>query len=323
MNFLFACDTNYALPLTVCLTSLFENNKSEKITVFILFSFLTENQKNILINLANYYKQDLSLIKVSEFYFKDAPTLRWSKEAYYRLLIKELLPKEIDRIIYMDCDTIVNKNLRELYLLDLKEYYLSALKEKNSEGPRDRLGLNTDGNYFQTGVILFDLNKCRTILNYEIADILIKKVGNKLLVVDQDIINIIFDGKIKYLNPKYNNCEITNFYGNIFYRLLNKINQKDLNETSILHYSTGKPWNNLFSGSCEEIWNKYLLLSPYKDLYERKYGKLKYKLLRTGLMKVLFYEYIHITPFINEVGKKLFSDRLYSKLKMYYRRNIK
>ncbi len=322
MNILFACDSHYAIPLTVCITSIFENNKDNNINIFVLYSTLTEEQKNILVDLAKKYNQKINLIQVAEHYFSTAPTLRWTKETYYRLLVCDLLPANLDRLLYFDCDIIINKPLEVLYNLNLGENYLAMLGEKN-QLPRVRLGLRPNNGYFQGGVILFDLKKGREILNYEKITKTINELGEKVLAVDQDIINVIFDGKIKTLDKKFNNYLITNFNGSNFNRLFNYTDKKEAAETYIFHYVTSKPWNNLYSGACEEIWYKYLKLSPFKDLYTKKYNKLKHRILTTGIIKLLFYKYINLTPHIDNLARKLFSENLYTKIKKYYRQKIK
>lgn len=320
INILLTGDSNYALPLTVCLTSIFENNKDNRIEAYVLYSSFTEEQKNKLLNLAELYKQKINLLLVDKDYFSTAPTLRWSKETYYRLLINEYLPENLNQILYLDCDTIVNKSLTEVYDLNLEDKYLAALEEINSQVVRVRLGLNPGGQYFQSSVILFDLKKCREILSYEKAKGIIKKLAENLQVVDQDVINVIFDGRIMALDPKFNNCQITSFQA---LNLTPAERKKIIDETYILHYAVSKPWNNLYSGASEDLWYKYLLLSPYQDLYAKRFTGLRYKILRTGIVKLLFYEYIHLTPYINNLAKKLLPERLYENCKKYYRKNIK
>lgn len=318
IKILFSCDTNYVMPLTVCITSILENNKENKIDIYILFSALTDNQKNILNNLAKKYGQIINLLQVNEKYFDTAPTLRWSKETYYRLLVNEFLPKDIGKIIYLDCDTIVNKSLDDLYEINMNEKYLAAREEVSNDDIKKRLGLGSTTAYFQAGVILFNLNKCRELLNYEMVEKKIKELGEKITTADQDVINVIFEGKILPIDKKFNNSEITSFQG------LNICNRDEMTkDTCIFHYANSKPWNNLYSGSCEDIWYKYLQLSPYKDLYNKKYNSLKYKILRSRIVKKVFYSYIKITPHINNLAKKFFPAKLYSKLKRYYRKNIK
>lgn len=323
MNILFCCDTNYAMPLTVSVASIFENNKEYRINIYIFYSSLTDLQQKKLIELSNLYNQKINFVKVDTEYFKSAPVFRWSKETYYRLLLVDLLPNTVEKVLYLDCDIIVDKPLDDLFNIDFETYSILALEETNFLSPRKRLGLESQGKYFQAGVLLFNIDKCKGILNYENSLNIINNLGSKLEVVDQDVINVMFDGKIKSIDRKFNNCEITNFNGNNSNRFFNHTDQSLIDETIVFHYATGKPWNKIYSGSCENIWYKYLRLSPYSFLYDSKYNTLKYRLLRSGISKVLFYEYIHITPYINKISSKLLSPKTYSTLKNWYRKNIK
>lgn len=324
MNILFCCDSNYAMPLTVCITSIFENNKDSSVKVYIFHSNMSQKQEDTLQDLARQYNQSIEALQIDEHYFSDVPTLRWTKETYYRLLLCELLPDTTDKVLYMDCDIIVNKPLDYLFNIDLQDKYIAALKENVDHiAYRKRLGLHTDGYYFQAGVILFDLQKVRKVLGYTTALEIIKNLGNRLIAVDQDVLNVLFDEKILGLPQAYNDCEITIFNKNNWSRLLNIEDKDRLNKTVIFHYATGKPWNNLYSGSCEQIWYKYLRLSPYKSLYESKFNTLKYKVLRTGFFKTLVFTYIHITPIINSLTTKILPKKTYASLKSYYRKHIK
>lgn len=324
MNILFACDTNYVIPLTVCITSIFENNKDSNICVYVLYSTMTTKQKDVLRELATQYGQKINPIEIEPHYFSKAPALRWSKETYYRLLVNEVLPNNLDRVLYLDCDIIVNKSLKDFYNSDFEDNYMVARNEKEQEKQsRTRLELSKEGKYFQAGVILFNLKKCRGYLSYESSSKVIEDLGDRLLIVDQDVANVMFDGHIKDMEQKFNNWEIANFNKSNLNRFFNYTNKIDLENTIVIHYSTGKPWNNLYSGSCEDIWYKYLKLSPYKELYDSKFNKLKYKIIRLGFFKLLFFKYIDITPLINKVALTLFPRGLYQKLKAFYRKNIK
>ncbi|MFA6341137.1 MAG: glycosyltransferase family 8 protein [Candidatus Paceibacterota bacterium] len=324
MNILFTCDSNYVMPLSVCLTSLFENNAKNDISVYVLHSGFEGKDERSLADMASKYGQKINLIRVNGSYFAEAPALRWSKETYYRLLISELLPKDLDRLLYLDMDMVINKPLNDLYDIDLGECSLGASCEKlDHSAIRRRVGLDAKGLYFQAGVLLFDVKKTRKVLSYDSAMEVIRSLGKNLLIVDQDVINVLFDGKIKLIDKKFNNFDITNFDHSNVERFFNHTDGKELDETYIFHYSCSKPWNNMFSGACENLWYKYLKLSPYADLYEKKFNTLKYRMFRTGIMKLFFYKYIDVTPFINKMSAKMLSPKLYDSFKKFYRKNVK
>lgn len=322
-NILYSTDANYVMPMTVSITSVFENNQNHDVNVYVFYSSIKPIDELKLKKLSEQYNQRIELIKIDNDIFSEAPTLRWSKEAYYRLLVSEKISTSIDKILYLDCDTIINKDLSGLFNQNFDNYKLIALNEGKNESHRKSMGLSGDGNYYQSGVMFLDLANSREIITYQNSLEIINKIKDFIIAVDQDVINVLFDGKIKNLDSIYNNCGITNFYGKNKDRLLNKVNTNIKEQTVIFHFSTGKPWNNLFSGACEDVWYKYLKLSPFAGLYYKKYSKLKYKILRTGLLKFLFFEYIGLTPYINNLFLKIVSPKKYQKLKKFYRNNIK
>lgn len=334
IHILFSTNSGYAMPMTVSITSIFENNKKANegksvnaedrdITVHVFFSDLTDDQKERLSALADQYGQKINLVHIADHYFADTPALRWSKETYYRLLICDILPADINRIIYLDCDIVVNKDIRELYDMNMEGQSLAMYPEHQSaEAFSKRLGLKSQ-KYFQAGVILFDMEKVRPILSYSSSLKTLEAIGEKLVAVDQDVVNLMFDGKIASLPKKFNNCDVTNFNGSAVSRLFNRAGRDEIANATVFHFATGKPWNNLYSGSAEQVWYEYLKLSPYKNLYEEKYSGFKYKLLRTGIIKTFFFSYIYLTPIINGIAASLFPKGLYQRMRRFYRAYIK
>jgi len=321
INILYACDLNYVMPLSVSLTSVFENNSANHLNVYILHSPLPDEEKQILINLAKSYNQNIYLIHVDEHYFEDAPIFTWAKTTYYRLLINEYIPKDLKKIIYLDCDTITNKPLNGLYNLDFDGCHLIAAEEKQPAF-MIRLGLNPKDSYFQTGVMLIDLEKFRELVYYEKVSEIISKLGKEMHLLDEAVLNIIFYKKIKPLEQKYNNYFVTNFKINKYNRLFNIVDKKMIDETHIFHF-TNKPWNKLYTESCEKIWYKYLLLSPYKDLYRERYNTFKYRLLRTGILKSIVSKITNQESQIDLLMKRYLPEKLREELKKFYFKKIK
>jgi lipopolysaccharide biosynthesis glycosyltransferase len=326
INILFSCDAGYAIPLTVCITSIFENNDNSNIVVYVFYSSLFEDQKEKLHQIAKQYNQKINLIQIEEKYFASVPTLRWTKETYYRLLVTELIPESEERILYLDCDIVINGNIEDFYEMSFDSMCLAALDIRNDVNDEfiNRLGLKPDSSYFQAGVILFNLALCREEgLTYGKSLEVINKLGDRILTVDQDVINVMFEGKIKPFDKRFNNYEITNFYGSNWNRIRNYTDKKEIGNTVILHYATGKPWNNLFPGACEDVWFKYLKLSPYKDLWNSRFNTIPARLRRLGLVKVIFAYYILVTPFINSFFAQLLPKSTVQRLKQWYRSHIK
>lgn len=324
INVLYTTDKNYLMPMTVSITSLLYNNQDINLNIYVFYNDLLDSEIKMLRNLVNSFKKRIYLIEIRDRYFNGLPTLRWSSGIYYRLLVCDLLPN-VSKIFYIDSDTIFNKNISELYNLNVKDlaFRASDKTEDSINLQIKKLGLKKEKGYFPSGAMLINLDICRKKLTYTNIIKIAEKYKNRLITPDQDILNIIFNGEIGLLPLKYNNDLVTRFNGNNWKRLRNKVDKKEVDDTVVFHYATGKPWNNIFTGSTEKIWYKYLKLSPYAYLYNKKYNTLKYKILRTGIMKVLFYEYTHLTPIINNFFLKILSKKRYNKFKNFYRKYVK
>lgn len=155
--------------------------------------------------------------------------------SYYRILIPELFP-ELDRMLYIDTDTIVNQSLMSLWNTDLEGNYLGAIRDLGNVGldggwGSQLLGKNFD-KYINSGVLLMDLKLIRE-RNLSLKFINFCKVSSNLcLLGDQDAYNLFFFNAIKYLDIR-NNYVVTLF----------GTHPRNVDEITILHYlGPNKPW---------------------------------------------------------------------------------
>ncbi len=129
--------------------------------------------------------------------------------AYYRILMPKLLPKSVDKALYLDCDTIVENDLMGLFSIDLSGKALAAVEDKvalktDFKGLKSRLKIPADKSYFNSGVMMLNLDYLRKN-NY--SDKIIKflhKNAEKIIMHDQDGLNgVLFNHWIK-LPESYN-----------------------------------------------------------------------------------------------------------------------
>ena len=120
MNIATALNSKYMRYTCVMLTSLFSNQEDADIHVYLLHSDLTDEDKAHLLDVGEKYHQTIHFLKIDRELFPSAlpTTSTWSLESYYRLMLLDLLPSEIDRILYLDVDMIINKSLKEVYCTD-------------------------------------------------------------------------------------------------------------------------------------------------------------------------------------------------------------
>lgn len=193
-------DWNYARHCAVTMLSILETNKNNKIKFFILSSCLPEDSIKELKRIAHEYNQEIEFIIRDNIVPDDIKSLliyhnknltRWTR---YRLFFN-LYIKDINRILYLDCDTIVAKDLSEFYNMDMEwktivGYYdppVFRYKKKN---------LNTNS-YINAWVLLIDVEKYN---NHPITIGAINEVNKAywqyLNLADQDYLNILFSDEI-------------------------------------------------------------------------------------------------------------------------------
>ena len=126
INILYAIDEwkkDYSRYLWVSILSLLENNKEENVHIYILSQYIEESNKKELIRIVNEYwkKIDFSEWEIIPERFKKILYV-WTFRPiamYYRWFFKECFDIK-DRVLYLDCDTIINRNLSKIYNLDFK-----------------------------------------------------------------------------------------------------------------------------------------------------------------------------------------------------------
>jgi lipopolysaccharide biosynthesis glycosyltransferase len=241
MEICFCIDNNFLNPCLAAIRSIKANASREKVAVHIIGMELTNESVNSLELLDG----DNLKVKVYESQGnKDYQGLmakgHISKAAYVRFEIPVLL-KDIKRVIYLDADLIVNDSLEELWNFDISDYMVAAV-ENPFFTRHDSLWMDKDAKYFNSGVMLLNLDVIRSKRLMEKSLEHKKRPDNQDVFHDQDALNAIINGKWKMLPLKFN-------LQTIYLRKARELHQiKDeilsaYKKPTIIHYSSGaKPW---------------------------------------------------------------------------------
>jgi lipopolysaccharide biosynthesis glycosyltransferase len=303
INILCATDNNFAPYCGVMLTSVFENNKEHVCRVYILVDqSLKKKNSTRLIKLGEKYGQTISFINVDMSSFDNYPLLHdgdhISIAAYYRLFVGELLPKSVNRVLYLDGDIIVTGDLSKLWEIDMTEKAVAAVSESGvcvGKRPRSLHYPEKEG-YFNSGVLLINLDYWRAIgVGRQCIDF-IEKHHDILVFHDQDVLNAVLWDKKRFIHMTYNFL-VYNLMDGIFNRMSIDI-QKEILDTSknpcIIHYASAyKPWSVVYYNMPYlKEWKFYKKLSPWPNslptVPQRKaFNWLikRYLLWPTGIMK--------------------------------------
>lgn len=323
MNILYTLNDKFVPQVGAGICSICENNKQIKDINFYIISYgITINNKKKMQKLVKKYERNIEIIELENLnkYFNfNFDTLGWNKVILARLLMGNILSKNIDKIIYLDGDTIVRGCLGELWDLDMKNKIIGMSIEPTANKKRkEKLGLK-EYPYYNSGVLLVDLKKWR---KYNIQDKIInyyKEQNGRLFAADQDAINAVLKDQIFTISPKYNYYNIFDQYSyNFCCRLMkpleysNYIKKDDYISSRknpiIIHYlGEERPWRKYNTHKYRNDYKKYLNMTPWKEakdedgwllyftcwkifnFFTKRFPKLRYNIINSLIPKFMNY----------------------------------
>ncbi len=291
-NLCFACNERYVQHLCSTLKSIFVNkNPNENFNIVILNENIKPRTKRY-IELILPQNSKIKFIDVNNEVFKNCPlTIDTfhinSLTTYYRFILPEIC--DFDKVLYLDCDTIVNKSLSGLYKTNINNYYIAGVIDSYEKENCERLSLNK---YVNAGVLLINLDLWRKDnVTQRLFDWTINN-QDKIKWQDQDVLNVVLQEKILYLPEEYNAQVSKLEFGNT-----KEFNKIGYNATIIHYVGHLKPWNDIeFNFGLNNYYWKYL-----------------FKLNRFYIRKILFL----INQLFN-LRKKIIKIRFNSKEKSIY-----
>ena len=287
MNILCATDDNYVPYCGIMLTSLFENNKDQDIVVYLMTAGL--NEKNIVDfdKLSKLYDQEIRIISVDNNVLKNCPIRigdHVSIVTYYRLLAPILLPKSVDKVLYLDCDIIINKSLIDLYEVNIENYAFGATLDDDFQGQDKyhRLQYDSQKMYCNAGMLLINLDYWRKNSVMERCFEYIDNNSDRLKLHDQDTLNVVLQDEKQLLPITYNfqtgffhvQCHFSDEFLKQIFEIV-----KDV--PIVLHYTGNcKVWDIGSKHPYVEYYLYYRSISLWKDFPLIDKRTLKDKLLQ-------------------------------------------
>ena len=273
MNILVTLDENYLPHLRTMLFSLYLNNPYRSCHVFLLYSNIPESKTDILRENMRCLGYDLTTIHVGDALFQDVPvTDRYPKEMYYRLLASQFLPTDVDRVLYLDPDLLVINSLNELWNTDLKQSMFAAASHSTGDGVAtnvNRLRLDTTSAYYNSGVLLMDLEKCRERIEPGEVFAYVKTHAGTILLPDQDVLNALYGETILPLDDLIWNYDARKYNYNYFRSGGKATPDWVIDHTAILHFcGRAKPWRDGYRYRFGILYRHYMQLERrfFRDL---------------------------------------------------------
>lgn len=271
----FSSDNNYAPYLGVAVTSLIQNASAKSnYDIFILDDKISPGNKALISSMAKGYK-NISLRFVDIHYYLSSKSKKsfyvyghFTMSTYLRFFAPLIFSKH-KKILYLDSDLVINKDVAELFHTPLEKNLIGASKdlavsaiarkeERFRKYMSQKLELKQPSGYFQAGVIILNIEQMIKENIYEKLFDRLSKV-KKPIFVDQCIMNSVCQGRVKYFDGKWN----VNWYLNAYTpSLIDKLSAADYQTYQeagknpyILHYAGDtKPWQDPLGPWADNFW---------------------------------------------------------------------
>ena len=207
MTVFFAADVAFMPVLEIALFSLLQHNRRHRLTVHLALAGVPEDRSARCMHIARHFNAELIRHQVDPAVLPPLPTnARIPAAAYFRLLIPRLVGEPAGRILYLDCDLVVAADLGPLWATGLGGAVLAAVRDPDGDRTcRTALGLSVGHRYFNSGVLLIDLQAWRRERVTERSlDFLERFPDRAFHYHDQDALNACLDGRVAYLSPHWN-----------------------------------------------------------------------------------------------------------------------
>lgn len=317
MNIMISINRDYMKYACVMLMSLKEHHKGILLSVYILHSELTDEDFMMMDEVIGSEGIELIPVFIPKGTTKDFQIGPWPEVAAYRLLVTDLFAGSLERILYLDVDTLIIGDISEFYNTPFDEQYLVGCEDFLTDEVRRQkcreFGRDESTRFFNSGVLLFNISKLSANgFYYSVyVDILKRYPHIKIEYPDQDMLNLLFWNKIKFMDRiKYD-------YAPLFFRMEDKehlyISREELvSNCCIIHMIGGtKPWVNVSIAAVDELWWEYAERTPF--YLDMKIGHIETMLRREREMSSTINDKIKkisqsvdVKPVLNDVEQTLF-----------------
>lgn len=281
IHILLAFDDNFWAPAYAAMRGICLATRRRADLVFHLFQLgLTDEHRADLERITQEFsaKLDIHDLATEKTFTNELAKLprdgRLNHLMYARLLVEALLPKSIDRVIYLDCDTYVRGNIAELAEIDLKNNAIGAVEEPHADFITRQTDMRHNSDlfdpadpYFNSGLLVIDMKQWRAAKVLDNLKTMVSDGTMERLYYDQDFLNLTFKNNWLMLDPAWNLVDPR------------KVHQSF--NPKMLHYTgSRRPWK-LWSGTAFARVYRHVMTNElfYRYMRHRWIQKFK-KLLR-------------------------------------------
>jgi lipopolysaccharide biosynthesis glycosyltransferase len=290
-------DKNYLNPFYSLMASLIENHSSGQFEIHAITRGISVDEKNEISsvigksgNRISFYEVDPSLVHQFKL------SSEWTSVVYYRLFFTMLISRPIQRLIYLDCDTVVIESLWPLYNINLDNHPVGAVYD-NYVKTQPSLGIVNEGEYFNSGVLVIDVEKWKAQEISEKAIRYLLEYNENILFVDQCALNAVLQHNWKKLDKRFNLM-----YSFLPEGLGRKALAEFLKDGVVVHFTLQRPWHMLCKNRLRQLYFYYLHRSGMNTSGWHGYTDFEIKKIPAWL-KIRLQEFYFDSPFVKRIWR--------------------
>lgn len=262
-------DKNFMFGAAISLTSVLLHNRDLAIHFHLFTDYIDDDYKQRLTALVQQFNTSVTV------YVMDADGLKvlpcgnaWSYATYFRFIAFEYLSAEIDTLLYIDADVVCKGSLRELSQIEFGDHVAAVIQDIDDSRQYAAKRLNTpqfDHDYFNAGVIFANLKQWKAQRFLTTAFTMLMDKNNRFAFLDQDVLNIMFLGKVMFLPRIYD--AIYGMKQELKSKDLTKYKQFITDDTVLIHYiGVTKPWHTWAVYPSAQYFAQAYKASPWADV---------------------------------------------------------
>lgn len=272
MDVAICTDNNYVMPCGITILSLLKNNRKQAINIHVAGTGLSPDNEKLLKDIVDEYDATIKFYNVSkeelEKYKLPSTPPHLSIAAYVRLFLFDILPQNIEKILYLDCDLLIVDDLSDLWDISIDGYSMAGVVDAHSDMKNTfvRLGYDPKYQYINSGVLLMNLKYWREHDVLKQIFIFLENHQGKIKYADQDMLNGALHKSMTTIPFRYNmhSSFVLMQYDAVNYR---EEIREALRNIAIIHYTSAmKPWLKGCLHPMKDEYLEYKAMSPWKDV---------------------------------------------------------
>lgn len=269
LNIAWGVDRNFMFGAAVSMTSVLLKNQGLAIHCHLLTDYIDDDYLERVKELTQQHQATITIYLMDAEELKALPSGNaWSYATYFRFIAFEYLSEKIDSLLYIDADVICKGSLNELAHFRLEGHIAGVIRDVVDSRNNAAKRLNNKAfadDYFNAGVIYANLKEWKERHCLETALAMLMDKNNHFAFLDQDVLNIIFQGNVIFLSRNYDEI----------YGIKQELKNKDItlykksitDETILIHYvGVTKPWHSWARYPSAEFFKQVYIVSPWRDV---------------------------------------------------------